>query len=336
MTRIGICIPTGLAGTLFAPSDRARLAQLPGVDEVRWWTSAQAPTADEAVEHLNGCAIGLGSWGTPHPGSALLSGAEVITRCPELRLWEHVAGTVKSFFTDAVRSSDLIIASCKGAIADTVAEYVIGAMISGLRQAPANAAAMRQGPAGKPPGLRVLAGATVTVIGASEVGRRVIAHLRPFACRILLCDPFISAAEAAALGSELCESVERACAQSVVVTLHTPLLESTRGLVDARALAALPDGALFINTSRGECVDEAALIGELQRGRVNAWLDVTAPEPAAIDSPLRRLPNVVLTAHIAGPACAWLGQRAVDDIAAFLRGESPQCVVTTDMLARIA
>jgi phosphoglycerate dehydrogenase-like enzyme len=212
----------------------------------------------------------------------------------------------------------------------------VGELICGLRRMHINAAANKQGLAGKPAGISVLSGSTVGVIGASEVGKRVMALLRPFSCQVLCYDPFATAASLASLGAKRVETVAELCAQSDAVTLHTPLLPATKGLVGSVELARLRDGGLFINTSRGECVDEAALIAELKTGRMHAYLDVTSPEPAAADSPLRSLPNVVLTSHIAGPACAHLGRRAVDDLRAFLSGGSPQCVVTADVLERIA
>ena len=95
---------------------------------------------------------------------------------------------------------------------------------------------------------------------------------------------------------------------------------------------AMPDHAVFINTARGACVDEAALISELEKGRLYAYLDVTDPEPAADDSPLRTLPNVVLTSHIGGLPTTNMGNQAVDDIAAFLRGDQPMAVITGTLL----
>lgn len=328
MVTIGVVIPTPMCETLFAPVDRARLEAL---GQVRWWPQASAPDAEAAAALLADCQIGVGSWGTPHPGTSGL-----LARCQDLRLWEHAAGSVKAMFTPATAGRELTIASCKGAIADTVAELVVGELICGLRRIDLNAQANRRGPSGKPAGLRVLTGSTVGIIGASEVGKRVLTLLRPFAVETLVYDPYADPALLASLGARRVETVADLCARCDAITLHTPLLPATRHLLGAREFARLRDGALVINTSRGECVDEAALIRELETGRLHAWLDVTDPEPAAVDSPLRRLPNVVLTSHLAGPACALIGRRAVDDIAAFLGGRTPQCVVTADMLAAIA
>ena len=96
------------------------------------------------------------------------------------------------------------------------------------------------------------------------------------------------------------------------------------------------DDAIFINTARGACVDEAALIAELSAGRLFAFLDVTDPEPTPIDSPLRHLRDVLLTSHIAGPKSKRIGHQVVNDIEAYLRGESPTHVVTADMIDLIA
>jgi len=98
----------------------------------------------------------------------------------------------------------------------------------------------------------------------------------------------------------------------------------------------MPDDCVFVNTARGMCIDEQALIAELEKGRLLAFLDVSTPEPAADDSPLRKLPNVVYTSHTAGGPGENIGRQAVDDVAAFLRGEQPTCVVTEDMLDRLA
>lgn len=324
--RIGVIIPPGLRDRLFAPEDRRRLE---GLGEVAW--AEGELDAAGATRLLAGCSIALGSWGTAHPATDGLLAA-----CPRLRLWEHVAGSVKHMFGPQLAGRDLTIASCKGAIADCVAEQVLGTLIVGLRGLLENAAANRAGPAGAPAGMRVLAASTIGVVGASEVGRRVLRLLRPFGARLLCFDPHADRAGLAALGAEGVDDLAAMCARCDAVTLHTPLLPATAGMIGARELAAMRDGTLFINTARGECVDEPALVRELASGRLRAWLDVTSPEPAAVDSPLRRLPNVVLTSHLAGPATVNLGRQAVDDVAAFLAGGVPQCVITSDMLARVA
>ena len=326
--RIGVIIHTPLRDKLFAPEDRRRLEKL---GRVRWTDSAEPLTDAAAAEVLADGDVGVGSWGTPCPKSP-----ELMAACPKLGLWEHVAGTVRHMFGPHLAGRKLTIASCKTAIADNVAEATLGQIILGLRRLFENAAANRAGKAAWPAKMKALRGSTVGVVGGSEVGRRVIRLLEPFGCRILLYDPFVTARQALAMGAERAADLLKLCRASDCVTLHTPALPSTARLLRAAHFRAMRDEAVFINTARGMCIDEAALIRELAKGRLWAFLDVTEPEPAADDSPLRRLPNVVLTSHMAGLPWFNMGAQAVDDIAAFLGGRRPLCVQTEEMLDRIA
>ena len=100
----------------------------------------------------------------------------------------------------------------------------------------------------------------------------------------------------------------------------------------------MKDDALLINTARGTLIDEEALVAELSRGRFFAFLYVTDPEPPDVDSPLRRLENVVVTPHLAGciEDCGRMGEMAVEELRRFFAGEPPLYQVTQKMLDRIA
>jgi phosphoglycerate dehydrogenase-like enzyme len=326
-TKIGIVIHEGLRNQLFAPETQARLEEL---GDVIWADSATPVTGEEAAALLKECVIGVGSWGTPTPNAAPLP------HCPDLRLWIHAAGTVKSFFGPHLEGRDLTIASCAPAIADGVAEMVLGDLIIGLKRVLENAASNRGGKSGKPANGKTLSSSTVGVVGASQVGRRVIAHLRYFGANVLLFDPFVTEDEARSMGVRIVRDLNDLCSQSDAVTLHTPLLPATRHIMGSAQFAMMPDDAVFVNCSRGGCVDEAALISELEKGRFFAFLDVTDPEPAAEDSPLRSLPNVVLTSHIAGGPQHKIGRQVADDIEAWMEGRPLKMAVTADMLDRLA
>ena len=329
--KIGVIIHTPLRDQLFTPADQNRLNAL---GDVTWTTSPTPLKTEAASEILRDCQIAIGSWNTPFPN------ATIIESCPHLRLWEHVAGTVKGFFGPHLDGRDLTIASCKTALANSVAEMTLAQIIFGLRGLLPDAQLNRDTiQTGVLPDrnvakkrARVLYGSTIGIIGASEVGKRVVNLLRPFGCRILLFDPFVKPEIAQKMGVELVENLADLCAACDVVSLHTPALPSTKNLVGARELQAMRDDAVFVNTSRGECVDESALIAELGRGRLFAFLDVTSPEPAAPNSPLRTLPNVQLNSHIAGPPAFSMGHQAVNDVEAWLNGQAPQCVITREML----
>ncbi len=315
-----------LRDQLFSPADQERLNALGTVT----WTDSRRPLSmEDAIEILRDCEVGAGSWASPHPGPALMAG------CPSLTLWEHVAGSVKHMFGSHLHDRNLTIASCKPALADVVAEMALGEIILGLRRVFENASANRAGIPAKPTNMKVLLGSTIGIVGASLIGRRMVKLLKPFGCMILLYDPYLPDEEAVAMGVETVD-LNTLCMRSDVVSLHTPDIPETRHIMGAAQFAAMQEDALFLNTARGACVDESALIAELSKGRLFAILDVTQPEPAAADSPFRSLPNVVYTSHIAGPPCFNLGRQAVNDIAAHLSGGSPEYAVTADMLETTA
>ena len=119
------------------------------------------------------------------------------------------------------------------------------------------------------------------------------------------------------------DSLDELMAESDVVSLHAPALDSTTHMIDAGRLALMRDGATLINTARGALVDENALVRELVSGRISAVIDVTTPEVLPADSPLYGLPNVLLTPHIAGALGnerSRLGATVVAEIERFIAG----------------
>ncbi|KQU93408.1 hydroxyacid dehydrogenase [Devosia sp. Root105] len=150
-------------------------------------------------------------------------------------------------------------------------------------------------------------GKTIGIVGASRIGRMVIERLGGLSVSVQLYDPFISPADAARLGARLVP-LDEVMASSDIVSLHPPLNDATAGMITARHLSLMRDGATLINTSRGAIVDQDALIIELRAGRIEAILDVTHPEVLAEDSELHTLPNVFLTPHISGSMGTEIGR----------------------------
>ena len=109
-------------------------------------------------------------------------------------------------------------------------------------------------------------------------------------------------AQAKRLGAERVTDLVELCRRSDLVTLHAPAMPKTAKMLGAREFQAMRDSTVFINTARSMITDQDALVAELAKGRLFALIDVTEPEPVPLDSPLRKLPNVVLTSHIAGAA----------------------------------
>ncbi len=140
---------------------------------------------------------------------------------------------------------------------------------------------------------------TVGILSASLIGRRVIELLRPHDLEVLLHDPYVDDADAAALGVERV-SLPELFARCDTVSVHTPLLPETRGLVSRELIGAMRPDAVLINTSRGAVVDQDALTEAVRAGRVRAVLDVTDPEVLPADHPLWECGNALITPHLAG------------------------------------
>jgi lactate dehydrogenase-like 2-hydroxyacid dehydrogenase len=140
-----------------------------------------------------------------------------------------------------------------------------------------------------------VSGATLGIVGLGRIGQAVARRARGFDLRILYAQRHESEA-AANLGAEW-RGLDGLLAEADIVTLHVPLTDETRELIDARRLGLLRDGACLVNTSRGAILEEGALVHELVTGRIRAGLDVYADEPN-VPQELLELPNVVLTPHI--------------------------------------
>jgi phosphoglycerate dehydrogenase-like enzyme len=292
------------------------------------------PRKDGAfVAALADAEILISSWGCPRLT------AEVLAQAPRLRAVVHAAGTVKSVVSDAVWERGIVVSSAADANAGPVVSYTLALVTLAARRT----LTMAGGYTGGWPATADRSGGdglTVGVVGASRIGRRVIAELvaSDAGYRVLLSDPYVTDEEARALGAERVELAEL-CRRSRVVTVHAPLLAETTGLLDAGMLALVPDGGALINTARGAIVDTEALTRECVSGRLEAYLDVTDPEPLPAGHPLLSLPNVLVTPHIAGAQGSEvrrIGSYAVDEVARYVAGEPLLGEVTRAALPRLA
>lgn len=278
----------------------------------------------------------LTGWGCPPIDSHALDLA------PRLRAVVHAAGTVKMHVTAACWERDLLVTSAAAANAVPVAEYTLAAILFANKRAfsiqrkYAEVRELRWWPL-EYPGLGNYR-KVVGIVGASFVGRRVIELLKPFDLEIIVHDPYLEAAEAAALGVRRVE-LDELLAGADVVSLHAPALPETHHMIDRDRLARMKDGATLINTARGYLVDGAALEDELQTGRLYAVIDTTDPEVLPRQSRLYDLPNVFLTPHIAGAMgteTRRLGALATEEIERYARGEPFRYRIRREDLARLA
>lgn len=268
--------------------------------------------------------------------------ADVIAAAPRLKAMAHMGSSVKRFISEAFWEQGIQLTSAGFALGRTVAETTLGLMIVGQKRIWPLGQHVREGGWRDSPDWdkwysRELFRKNVGIIGASNVGRYVIALLKPFNANILLYDPFVSEEEAKQLGTTKVE-LNELLSRSEIVSLHAPANKQTHHMLDAEGLALMKDDALLINTGRGTLIDEEALIKELAKGRFFAFLDVTDPEPPAPNSPLRTLDNVVVTPHIAGciENCNHMGELAVEELRRFFAGEPPVYQITRKSLERIS
>jgi phosphoglycerate dehydrogenase-like enzyme len=296
-------------------------------------TGAEPATHADLLNLLPQADACLTSWGV-----AQLD-AEVIAVAVRLKVVAHMGSSVKRFVSDALWERDIHVTSAGPALAEDVAITTLGLMIVGLKRIWPLAQHVREGGWRESPAWpsRELRHKVVGVIGASHVGRHLIRLLKPFDVQILLYDPFVTAEQMAEMGAEKVE-LEILLRRADVVTLHAPAKSDTYHLLDAARLALMKDDALLINTARGTLIDETALVAELSQGRFFAFLDVTDPEPPALDSPLHRLENVVVAPHLAGciEDCSHMGAMAVEELRRFFAGEPPLYQIKPDMFSRIA
>jgi phosphoglycerate dehydrogenase-like enzyme len=243
-------------------------------------------------------------------GSPLIDGA-MLDAAPGLRLVGELEG---DRFANRI---DIAAAAERGIrVVDTthgssvpVSEWALGLMLIGLRNAGSHFRRLLAGEEFRPgrddPGYRTgeLTGLTVGLIGLGHIGRRLIELLEPFRCRLLVHDPYVPKELALAVGAQL-TGLERVMAASDVVVCCAPLTPRTRGMLGAAELDLLRPDSVFVNVSRGPIVDSEALIERARRSDIRVCLDVFDPEPIPAGSPIRELPNVFLSPHIAGVTAA--------------------------------
>jgi phosphoglycerate dehydrogenase-like enzyme len=191
----------------------------------------------------------------------------------------------------------VMVCNARGVYDAPLAEWVVGAILAmqrGLVQS-RDAQARHEWKAIEPP---ELAGRRVVILGLGSIGTAIADRLRPFGVEV------IGVGRTARDGVRGLADLDEVLRDAEILVNILPLTSETTGLLDARRLGLLPDGALLVNAGRGRTIETAALVEELQAGRLRAALDVTDPEPLPPDHPLWELPNVLLTPHMAGDSPA--------------------------------
>ena len=317
---------------IYGPQERADIAQLVDV-----YAPAQTRASIKANPSILAEAeIILSGWGAPEFNTDLLDAA------PKLKAVLYGAGSIRGVATDALWDRGIVISSAWAANAVPVSEYALSQILFGLKHGWRIAQRVRANRAYPPRETMTCPGAygsTVGIISLGMVGRLVCERLKPFDVKVIAYDPFTTPDVARALNVELC-SLDDVFQRADVVSLHTPWLKETEGMIQGRHFALMKSDATFINTARGAVVNEPEMIAALQdRPDLYAVLDVTHPEPPAPDSPLYTLPNVVLTPHIAGSMndeCHRQGRYMVDELRRYLGGQPLQWQITRERAVLLA
>lgn len=253
-----------------------------------------------------------------------------------LRLLRVIARTgvgLDSIDLEAATRSGVVVTRTAGAHEETVADHALALMLAAARRVLENDASVRSGTWDRAAALASsgLHGSCVGIVGVGRIGSAVARRLEGFDCEIIGFDPFVESAPGVTLGT-LDQLFERAD----IVTLHAPLTSDTRALVNARRLRSMRPGAILVNTSRGELIDEAALVDALTSGHLRAAaLDVFVDEPPVTPG-LLELPNVVLSPHVAGlsvESARELTRQAVTSALDVLAGRANDGIVNPEALS---
>lgn len=252
---------------------------------------------------------------------------ELLAAGPRLMVVARAGVGVDSIDVDAATHAGVIVLNTPDANTIAATEQTFALMLSLLRRTPDAVASLRAGRWERPKFIGTeLFGKTLGIVGLGRIGGNIAIRAKAFGMRLLVHDPFISPARAEAFGANLA-SLEEVLAGSDLVTLHVPLTNLTRGMIDAGKLALMQPHAYLVNCARGGVIAEDDLLAALEAGKLaGAAIDVVAVEPPPADGSgarLHRHPKVYATPHLGGStheALARIATELAHDVARVLAG----------------
>lgn len=261
--------------------------------------------------------------------------AEVFDAAPSAKIFANYAVGFDNVDVAEAKRRGVVVSNTPDVLTNTVAEHTFALMLAIAHRIAEADRFVRAGKyVGWAPELLLgtdVSGKTLGVLGAGRIGARVAYHgAKSFDMRVLYYDIKRNDAIEKEVGAEFRERVEEVLTEADFVTVHVPLVDSTRHLINAERLQTMKPTAYLVNTSRGPVVDEAALVAALQNGTIRgAALDVFEHEPELTPG-LSELENVIVTPHIASAteaARAAMSRLATENIIAVLKGrEAPNAV----------
>ncbi|WP_293951707.1 phosphoglycerate dehydrogenase [uncultured Corynebacterium sp.] len=272
--------------------------------EVRWVDGPNRPELLEAVKEADALLV----------RSATTVDAEVIAAAPSLKIVGRAGVGLDNVDIPAATEAGVMVANAPTSNIHSACEHAVSLLLSTARQIPAADATLRDGEWKRSSfnGVEIF-GKTVGIVGFGHIGQLFAQRLAAFETTIIAYDPYANPARAAQLGVELVE-LEELMGRSDFVTIHLPKTKETAGMFNAELLAKSKKGQIIINAARGGLVDEQALADAIESGHIRgAGFDVYASEPCT-DSPLFKLPQVVVTPHL-GASTVEAQDRAGTDVA---------------------
>jgi D-3-phosphoglycerate dehydrogenase / 2-oxoglutarate reductase len=304
--------------TSFGKNDPRLRPELEGaVGEVIYNEQGRPLTSAEVRSLLPGCDGFIA-------GLDAIDGA-ALESADRLKVIARYGVGVDNIDLESARRRAVIVTNTPQANSTSVAELAIGLMLSLARFIPQACAEVKAGEWPRYPG-RTLQGKIVGLIGFGSIGKEVARRLFTWDCTVLAFDPKPDLKAAGELRVQL-SSLASVLARADIVTLHVPAVYETAAMVDAAFLSAMKPGSFLVNTARGELIDEAALLGALESGRLaGAALDAFSKQPPDPDSTLLRLRQVITTPHCGAHtdgAMDAMGWGALRNCLRVLRGELP-------------
>lgn len=250
----------------------------------------------EGPDHIPGNLGSISGW-------ILRSGtqidAELLDQAPGLKCICRAGAGVDNIDCDAAADRGVLVMNTPSANSNAAAEHAIALMFAMARNIPQGHGKMTSGGWDRKKLVGVeLEGKTLVVIGLGKIGQRVCRKGNALGMKVIGCDPFVNEGETQSFGAEYSDQ-ESALSRADFISLHPPLNDSTRGMVNDDFIAQCKDGARIVNVSRGPVIDQASLIRGVDSGKIaGAALDVFAEEPPPENDPFRNHPSIICTPHL--------------------------------------
>ena len=320
-----------------SPYNRVDLFEAAGFEVVE----ARARNTEEFIELMrdaDGAQVGV----------MPLTSREVMEACPKLKVVSRMGVGVDSIDLDAATELGVLACNTPGVNTTEVADHAVAMLLSLTRRLHDAVATTREGQWRDNPGstrgyqtsVRRIAGHTVGIVGFGNIGRAFATRIRGFGpAEVVAYDPYVEQTIGDLFGVRMVP-FEELLEKADYISIHSAATSETRHLFNSNALGKLKPTALLVNTARGPIIDGTALARALEAGQLEAAaLDVTEIEPVESHDPLLKLPNCIVTPHIAGFSETFLTEcpiRQAENIIRVLTGEKPHGLANPEVVKTIA